>query len=371
MKSRTTHIRTVGGNLKMRQTLAIILLFVGLESYCQNDLFKIDLSYEFSWRNCSQSELNEYYFGISPISESTYKYHFRHQRNGHIIDIYSQDGLHFSGQLINEITEYVEVKTDYGTNSKVHNYVYEVLSVDSIEATNLGRFILEQKFFSFPTDTLIENYSFGWMDCSSIDFIYKLDDKVKTSTYSCLSGQNDSVQYVKQLKNLYDTITQIFDLDAKYSLFTEKLKKGRTYSKDRYRLMYLFTEEESKTWQDSEPRRNYLKTIKDSIDKYIEAELQKQNIELDGIDCFETYNITFGLNGKIESVKVNDYDKPKIRDGIDSYFEDNKEIRKCKREILRIFEPIDLGDFHLKYKIRRTFSFSYKGDFELGDNAIY
>ena len=88
----------------MKKTALLILTFlIGLNSYAQKELHSIELNDEYSWRSHSQSQLNEYYFGVVPIENSEFKYHFIHQRDGEIIEVYSRNGEKFSGKLINSI----------------------------------------------------------------------------------------------------------------------------------------------------------------------------------------------------------------------------------------------------------------------------
>ncbi len=356
----------------MKKTTLLILSFlIGLNSYSQNELHSIELNDEYSWRNHSEAELNEFYFGIDPIEKSEFKYHFRHQRDGQIIDIYSKNGESFSGELINSITEYRSIKTEYGKDSKADKYVYEKVELNTKNVTEIGRLILNQKLYSIPTDTLIEGWNFGWLDCGAVSFSFKTENNFQFSEYSCHWHQNDSINYVATIKKMYDSIGQILDLQNKYSEFESKLKKGKTYSKNGFMMMYIMTEKQSLAFQKSKPQREYLKSIKDTVDNYLKSEISKQNIKFNEIDCFEDYLLTFNKNGKLGKVKVSDYNKPKLSDGLDFYFEDKREIRKCRKLIKRIFKEIDLSSFNLKYKVNRTLSFGLENKVQLRDNTIY
>ena len=170
---------------------------------------------------------------------------------------------------------------------------------------------------------------------------------------------------------MYDTIGQMLDLQTKYSEFKSKLKKGKTYSKNGFVMMYIKTDRQSLAYQKNKPQREYLKSIKDTIDIYLKSEIAKQKIQLDEIDCFEDYHLVFNKNGKLRKLEVADYDKPKLSDGLYFYFEDKREIRKCKKLIKRIFKEIDLSSFNLKYTICRALSFGLENDVQLRDSTIY
>jgi len=164
---------------------------------------------------------------------------------------------------------------------------------------------------------------------------------------------------------MYDTIGQILDLQNKYSEFESRLEKGKTYSKNGFLMKYIMTEKQSIAFQKNKPRRDYLNSIKDTIDNYLKSEYAKQKIQFNEIDCFEDYRLTFNENGKLKKVKVSDYNKPKLSDGLDFYFEDKREIRKCRKLIKQIFKEIDLSSFNLKYKVYRTLSFGLENEMQL------
>ena len=124
-------------------------------------------------------------------------------------------------------------------------------------------------------------------------------------------------------------------------------------------MMFIMTDQQSENWKKSQPQRDLMKSVKDTVDSYINSELKKQDIKLNGIDCFEDYRLTFGKNGKLKSVKLSHHDKPTLKKslGLGGYLADKKEIRKCKRKIKQIFREIDLSFLNLETEIYRTFSF--------------
>ncbi len=77
-------------------------------------------------------------------------------------------------------------------------------------------------------------------------------------------------------------------------------------------MMYKMTDQQSEHLRKSKPQRDFMKSVKDTIDTYLNSELQKQDIKLNGIDCFEDYRLTFGKNGKLKKVTLSDYDKPTL-----------------------------------------------------------
>ena len=171
----------------------------------------------------------------------------------------------------------------------------------------------------------------------------------------------------------YETLKTIFQLDTLYQTFENKLPKGETYSKDAYRMMYKWTDQQSENWAKFKPQRDFMKSIKDTVDGYINSELKKQKIELKEIDCFQDYRLTFGTNGKLKKVNISHHDKPKLKNslGLGDYLADKKEIRKCKSKIRQVFKNMDLNFLNLKSEIYRTFSFDHNNEFQLRDDTIY
>ena len=231
--------------------------------------------------------------------------------------------------------------------------------------------ILNQNLYSIPTDTLVDGWNFGWLDCGSISFSFKTENNFQFSEYACHWNQNDTINYVIAVKRMYDNFDQILDLQNKYSDFESKLEKGKIYSKNGFRMMYIMTKKQSLAFQKSKPKREYLTSIKDTIDNYLKSEISKQNIKFNNIDCFEDYHLTFNKNGKLGKVKVSDYDEPKLSDGLDFYITDRREIRKCKKLIKLIFKEIDLSSFNLTYKVNRTLHFGIDDKVQLRDNTRY
>ena len=133
------------------------------------------------------------------------------------------------------------------------------------------------------------------------------------------------------------------------------------------------TDKQSENWEKTQPKRDFMKSVKDTLDSYINTELKKQRVELEEIDCFQDYGLTFGTNGKLKKVAISKQDKPKLKNslGLGDYLADKKEIRKCKSKIRQIFSEIDLSFLNLEYEIHRTFSFDYNREFQLRDDTIY
>ena len=361
----------------MKVTLTIVFFFLltifvsGQENGLRTKL--IDKNY--SWKSTTAGQLDSFYFELKPIQTTKFKSHFRISLTGQTIDFYSSDNIKFYGKLTNYITEYITVKSknsDY-EQSKEYQYVIEQIDLEQTKVDKIVEQLIKTGQPKIPTDTLITSWQRNFLHCNSIIFQFSIDGKYTKQIFHCPWGQNDSVEFKSIILDNYEILKSTFQLDSLYNSFEIKLPKGKSYSRDGYRMMYKMTDQQSENWKKSQPQRDFMKSVKDTVDSYINTELQKQNIKLNGIDCFEDYCLTFGKNGKLKTIKLSHYNKPSLKKslGLGDYLIDKKEIRKCKRKIKQIFNKIDLSFLNLETEIYRTFSFNHKNEYQLRDDTIY
>ena len=135
-------------------------------------------------------------------------------------------------------------------------------------------------------------------------------------------------------------------------------------------MTYIMTEKQEEAWKKDKPRRDYLKSIKDTIDNYINFKLDslQATSNLMKFSCFDSYHLTFSKNGKLKKIWTSPEDNMKIGDGLSFYIEDKLEIWKCRKKIKKIFKLINLKSFHLRYELYRTFYFDIG---TITDDTIY
>lgn len=305
------------------------------------------------------------------IEKSDYTFFFRLHLSGQTIEIYSKDNKTYNGKIVNSIKEYNQIKFDDDYRTKATKIYTEKVPIKKSKATSLAQQIIESGQILIPTDTLIESWTRWHLHCGSLKFELKNDGKSLEQSFHCPWSQPDSVEFKDVILSNYDLLKEELKLDSIYQGFWSQLPKGKTYSRNGYGMTYIMTDVQETAWKKDKPRRDYLKSIKDTVDTYLRTELDKQYIKLDGINCFEDYHLTFNENGKLRKLKVSDYDKPKLFDGLSWYLEDKREIRKCKKLIKKAFRKIDLSSFNLKYNVYRTLSFGVEGEIQLRDDTIY
>ncbi|GGD15596.1 hypothetical protein GCM10011343_03160 [Flavobacterium orientale] len=332
-----------------------------LNSFSQDDLERKNLNEDIGWTYLTEFIQVEYYFDLLPLENSKYDFHFRYIKSGQIVDLYRENNESFSGQITNFIQETKEVKTEYGYNSEPTNYVFDKIKITDLKASKLGEYILNKKSYKIPTDSLISNWNFNWLDCGSIKFKYKIKDKTSSVTFTCPQNQNDSINYVTEIKNLKDTISNILELDSSFESFTNKLPKGASYKIDGWITMFKLSEKQLEWREKNKPMREYLKTIKDTIDNYLEFELNRLIPNSADLDCFDDYRLTFNKKGRLKSMKVDI--------GFWERMFDN-DYKKCRRILKKAFREIRFDFVDSKYVFYRDLSFSGK-DIYITDPTLY
>ena len=305
------------------------------------------------------------------VQKTEHVFYFRLRLSGQTIDIFSQDRKIFRGVISNSIKEYEQIKTADEYRTKATKLYVENIEIDSSLAKTLAFQILESGQLFIPTDTLISSWTRWYLHCGSLIFEIKNESNYVKQLFHCPWSQPDAVEFKDIILSNYNLLTQELKLDSIYQVFMSQLPKGKTYSRSGYGMTYMMTDKQEEAWEKDRPRRDYLKSLNDTINNYLITELKKQKIQFNNINCFQDYRLTFNENGKLSKHKVSDYSKPNLSDGLGFYLEDKRGIRKCKKRIRKVFREIDLSSFNLKYKAYRTLSFGFGGQVHLRDDIFY
>lgn len=327
---------------------------------------KIDTNY--TLENSTLAERDSFYYGLPKIESSNSKVHFRFSIGSQIVDIKSEDYETFQGVLVNRIFEYKQSGNQTSTLRKV---IYQKVELDPVHCSDLIKQVLKTEQDSFPTDSMIPSWYTLYLHCEVVDFQFKTEGKYRRQSYHCPWWQSDTTVFASEVDSTINLIKGKLDLENRYDDFKKKLPLGKVYSQDGFTKLYYATEREYCAWKKHKPRREYLKSIKDTIDAYLESELLKREIVLNDVYCVENYQLEFGKDGRLKKVDVLEYDEPTLSMGFYFYFEDLREIRKCKRLIKNIFKDIDLSSFDLKYGLSRILTFDLNKEVQLRDNTIY
>lgn len=355
-----------------RILILMLILFVSRVN-CQNSEYKIELKLnDIQNKKLSLDEENLYLYNLKSLNQSTDSIYFRIITNKQIIDLSKTNNGEFLGFILNRITQYNYQKKD---KKKLRNKVefFQKVPIEESKVKEITNKLIASKQYDFPTDSLISIWNNNFLHCNTLNFQIKINFKLKRQTYNCVWGQDTANSIVSTIIENDKFITDELNLNSLYSLFTDNLPKGHSYSNDGYRMMYLFTKKENDAWLKSKPVRDYLSSKKDTIDNYLKLRLNQINIKNEKFTCFQNYNLEFCKKGKLKKLKVAKFDKPTLVNFSDlkEYFEEKKEIRKCKKIIRKIFINNDWTFLNLKYSINRSLDFDLNGNPKIYDNTIY
>lgn len=306
------------------------------------------------------------------IKNSKYKYYYRLLLNGQTIDLFSFDKKVFHCEITNSIKQYNQVKIEDEYYNKATKLFSEKVIIDSTTSTLVANKIFKSNQNLIPTDSLIKSWTGYYIHCSSLRFEIKAENIYIKQSFHCPWSQPDTVEFKDIILANYDLLKTELKLDSVYNVFFSKLPNGKTYSRNGYGMTYVFTEKQEESWKLDKPRRDYLKSIKDTIDNFLKAKLIVIQSESDSIiePCYSAH-LEFNTNGKLKKITTNKDNLTKLFDGFSWYIEDRVENFKCKKKIRRIFKQIDLSSFNLKHSIYRTFYRDLGNGWTVTDNTIY
>lgn len=349
------------------------MLLTNISNAQENKLKSKLIDGNYTWGTASKEQIDSYYFDLTPIQTTKFKSHFRISLKGQIIDIYYTDNKIYKGKLTNYTTEYIYVKNKNTGREEKESFqsVFEQIDLEQSKIETVVEKLITTKLPEVPTDSLITLWKQSYLHCNSLAFQYAINGKYFQQIFHCPWWQNDSVEYKSTVLENYLNIKSTFQLDSLYKNFQNKLPNGKTYSRDGYIMMYKMTDKQQKKWNKNKPKRDYMESIKDTVDKYIEVQIKKQEIKSAEIDCFGSYKLIIGKNGKLKKITIQSFDKPKLEDSLGEYLADKKEIRKCKKKIKQIFTSVDLGFLKLETQIFRTLIFGSNNQVILRDDTAY
>lgn len=345
----------------MKKAILLIILLITSLLSAQHELKKVALREGFSPHDDVSDSIETMYLRLPPLSKSPSKFHFRYRKVGQIIDIYSNDSITFKGSVLNKIIRLKQGKINGNNTSVPEYYIYETVAIDEHDASEIGRLIIKEEMYNIPTDKLLKDWKFNFFDCRGIDFKYKVGDSLFKVHYGCPTGQDTLADLkIKKILNLQNRIDITLHLSESYTAFDKRLERGKWYTNEFYYSMYKLNDKESQSWDKYKPVRDYLASVKDTVDSYIKEQLNDIYVK-DDIDCFDDYLLEFSKEGKLKSIKTRDPFFERLFD---------KEYHQCKRKIKRLFRNINLEHLKLKYEFTREVSF-YNNNVTLRDPNIY
>ena len=146
----------------------IITLLICISANSQNILKAVEIDPKFN--PTSSDEFVMHYFNIDKVTDLTYLSYFRYIKNGLVINLFSDDNISFSGEVVNYITEQKHIKDKNGKNAITPgNYVYEIIKLDSATSNQIGKLILDSNVQAVPDSDDIKNWNTNFLHCETIN----------------------------------------------------------------------------------------------------------------------------------------------------------------------------------------------------------
>ena len=361
--------------MKISITIFFLSIFT-INNYGQDNGLQtklIDENYENKFQ--TSDAYDSFYFDLQPIHATKYKTHIRVKMVGQIVDFYSLDNIKFNGLLTNYTSEYITIKNKDNQQSQTKEYqcLIERVILSQTKVDSMVKILFQTGQADIPTDSLIPSWYQHFFDCNNLVFQFYSNGLYTKQTFRCPGGQKDDAAYINIIMGNFKSLKSIFQLDSIYDIFESKLPKGKYYSNDGYRMLYIMSQDQLDLWMKGKPMRDYLKSIKDTVDSYLKAELKKKQVELSTSDCFQSYYLIFGKNGRLKKVMISPNDKPKLiySYGLADYWSEKRQIKKCEHKIKKIMGACDLAFLKLNYNIYRTISFGINNEAYLRDQTTY
>ena len=338
----------------MKFLVFIPILFLSTAVFPQSsEVRSVKVNPDYTWRNSEYWERDSVYFDMPFIKNSSHEIHFRIYFPKQLIDLYSDDGVQFSGLITQKTTQYEKENTAWGEINESAKLFYQQIVIEDTLATRIADKIIESGQPEILTDAFIENWNSNYLHCSEIRFHFKFGKDFRPQKYSCPWGQDTSVAATKTIISNYDFLSRELKLESRFENFLSLLPKGRTYSNDGYRLIYLMTDTELVDWEEENTKSDYLKSIENKTTGYLENYLDNQRNKDFNLSCYADFWLIIGKDGYLKNIKILDYDKPLLSDGL-RYFKEKWQIKNCEKILSGVFSDIDMSSFELEYEVRRV-----------------
>jgi len=223
------------------QILVIIFLlkFVSINSQIlDNEIHSIKIEKEskkFGIEDDNQILLNQ-----KPLNKYSDSIHFKIFFNQQSISLIEKKNGDKFGYVVNRIIQYNYKKKDKNKLKDTYEF-YQTIELSKIQIENVINQLFETKQIEIPSDTLIPNWNRNYLHCNSVQFKLRIGKKTVNQNYDCPWNQDATNNMISTIIDNEKYIRKELKLDSIYSEFKNNLPKGKTYSSDGYRMMYIMT----------------------------------------------------------------------------------------------------------------------------------
>jgi hypothetical protein len=319
--------------LKNKLTLILLILIIKTVDGQINKRINIpksengDTTLWYKWQHERGNNLKLQY-----LLTSTDTFHFRFWTTGQAVDIWTTDYKVYNGLITNHTDsyEYDLKKQERKPATTFSNQV----EIDTISARQV--FDLVKAISKIPSQDSIRGWGTG------LDGISYLFETSTPTTYSFKSYwtptiQNNSIVEAKQIEAFVEKIYSILNLKLEYDKFFSTLKPG-SYTTG-FIIMTRLTDKQVEHWKKNKPYKDYLDSVKDTLNNYLSDTLTKIFQKNGGLACSDQFFLKFSKNNKLKKITTN-------TDFFDFY--DRMDYYKCRRKIRKAFRQVRIDFVHSK-----------------------
>ena len=308
--------------------------------YCKGQNNKVISGDTTYW---SQLELKKCQkLNLSNLILSTEKYHFRYWKDGQIIDIWTTDGVLYSGLITSYTNSYND---DYSKKKRKPSKIFfQQAQVDNATAKKAYKLIKQVE--NIPTDKSIK----GWVQgLDGVEYIFETStpSTYNFRTYWTPTAQDSSLIEAKDIQKFVIEMDSVLNLHDQYKKFFATLKPGN-YMGDGPSISIKLTPVQIEYYRKTKPYHDYLDSVKDTLTHYLSDTLTKLFSHNGGLKCYDEYFLNFSKDNKLLSITTNS----KFPDR-----EDKKDFINCKNKIMNAFDFINVDFVHSKvgYQLEMAF----------------
>ena len=317
----------------MKQTSLIIcfqLCFIVLNCFGQHTkALSGDTTfwYKLQLEKCEELKLPQ-------LIPSTDNFHFRFWTDDQSVDIWTTDGKTFGGLVTSYLKLYQENNLKKSSKKQAGIFVQQV-SLDTAVARKA--FYLTKHISAIPSDKFIRGWVQGF---DGIEYIIETSTPTTYGfrTYWTPSAQDSSLTEVKTMLSFVKDLDSLLRLGNKFNHFFSTLKPG-PYSYDGPMVMVKLTKKQNEYYKRTKPFRDYLASVRDTLNHYLSDTLTKILTNYDGLKCYDEFFLKFSRDNRLLKIATNS----ELTDR-----EDKKEYHDCKRKITSAFNHISINFVHSK-----------------------
>jgi len=321
----------IRGACYMRSRWVLIVLLVILTTQCFGQPEKKISGDTSFWFNEQKDDSSK--FGLSNLMTSQDSFHFRFCTAGHIIDIWTQDGKVYKGNLVIYTFGYKEQKAERGYTPFTGPLYDTIAALDSNSARKA--YALIKSVSQIPSQNAIKGWQSGF---DGVEYIFQVSTP---STFNFRSywtplAQDSTLIEAKIIEKFVSDLDSLASYKSNCRKFTGSLKPG-PYANGGGMVMIKLTPEQNAYYRRTKPYRDYLDSVRSHLNKYLSDTLtrliENQGLHLSFCDIF----LKFSTENKLIKVKTADELTGK---------EDRRNFRLCRKAIIDAFRSIEINFVH-------------------------